>query len=329
MPIQCLSNKYLERCGTQTGFVQDEDGKLCLETNSAFGIFVSRVYDSGERGTEWNRLELDISPNAALEVRVWIDDDMQEEEIPQGAEELYAYVAGNAQYVSNYREMLLYGKGCGRYARLAIKVFPKDTAEKQMFRGYRLTFPKETFTCYLPTIYQNNEQLERFLAVQESIYLGLERDIESFAVNMDYELCDRHLKKLVKWMGWGELAEMDDADILRKLLKTGVSLISRKGTCSYYTELTEILIGKKAVIIEEPELRRATLLILERPEDGWEAKMEWVRKNVPIGIQMEIVVLHKTDMLDGQCFLDVTACLADTESELAGGGIDIDNIRLL
>lgn len=327
MPIQCLSNKYLERCGTQTGFVQDEDGKLCLETNSAFGIFVSRVYDSGERGTEWNRLELDISPNAALEVRVWIGDDMQEEDNSRGIEELYVYVEGNAQYVSNYREMLLYGKGCGRYARLAVKYFPKDTTEKQEFSGYRLTFPKESFTRYLPMIYQNNIQLERFLAVQESIYLGLERDIESFAVNMDYELCDRHLKKLAKWMGWGELAEMVDADILRKLLKTGISLISRKGTCSYYTELTEILIGKKAVIIEEPELRRATLLIRERPEDGWEAKMEWVRKNVPIGIQMEIVVLHKTDRIDGQCFLDETAYL--TDSELIEGGIDIDSIKLL
>lgn len=327
MPIQCLSNKYLERCGTQTGFVQDEDGKLCLETNSAFGIFVSRVYDSGERGTEWNRLELDISPNAALEVRVWIGDDMQEEDNSRGIEELYVYVEGNAQYVSNYREMLLYGKGCGRYARLAVKYFPKDTTEKQEFSGYRLTFPKESFTRYLPMIYQNNIQLERFLAVQESIYLGLERDIESFAVNMDYELCDRHLKKLAKWMGWGELAEVVDADILRKLLKTGISLISRKGTCSYYTELTEILIGKKAVIIEEPEIRRATLFIRERPEDGWEAKMEWVRKNVPIGIQMEIVVLHKTDRIDGQCFLDETAYL--TDSELIEGGIDIDSIKLL
>lgn len=329
MSIQCLSNKYLRRCGTETGFIREKDEELCLERDSAFGIFVSRIYDSGERGTEWNRLELNISSNVVLEVCVWIDDDMQEEYISRGTEELYTYVAGNAQYVSNYREMLLYGKGGGRYARLAVKIYPKDTAEKQVFKGYRLTFPKESFTCYLPTIYQNNEQLERFLAVQESIYLGLERDIESFAVNMDYELCDRHLKKLAKWMGWGDLAEMVDADILRKLLKTGISLISRKGTCSYYTELTEILIGKKAVIIEEPELRRATLLIRERPENGWEAKLEWVRKNVPIGIQMEIVVLHKTDRVDGQCFLDETACLTETESELIEGGIDIDSIELL
>lgn len=329
MPIQCLSNKYLWRCGTQTGFHQGKGGELRLERNSAFGIFVSRIYDSGERGLEWNRLELDISSNAVLEVCVWINDDMQEEEIPQGTEELYAYMAENAQYVSNYREMLLYGKGCGRYARFAVKIFPKNTSEEQVFGGYRLTFPKESFTRYLPVIYQNNIQLERFLAVQESIYLGLERDIESFAVNMDYELCDSHLEKLAKWMGWGELTEMVDEGTLRKLLRTGISLISKKGTCSYYTELTEILIGKKAVVIEEPELRRATLLIRERPEDGWEDKLEWVRKNVPIGIKMEFVVLHKTDRVDGQCFLDETACLTENDSELIEGGIDIDSIELL
>lgn len=326
MPIQCLSNKYLWRCGTQTGFYQGKDGELYLRRNSDFGIFVSRIYDSRERGTEWNRLELDISLNVVLEVCVWIGDEMREENNSRGMEELYAYVAGNAQYVSNYREMLLYGKGCGRYARFAVKIFPKDTTEK-VFRGYRLTFPKESFTRYLPMIYQDNIQLERFLAVQESIYLGLERDIESFAESMDYELCGAKLSKLAEWMGWGDLVGTVDADILRKLLKTGISLISRKGTCSYYTELTEILIGKKAVIIEEPELRRATLLIRERPEDGWEDKLEWVRKNVPIGIQMEFAVLHKTDRVDGQCFLDETACL--TDSELIEGGIDIDSIKLL
>lgn len=329
MPVQCLSNKYMWRCGTLTGFFQGKGGKLHLKKNAAFGIFVSRIYDSGEAGTEWNRLELDISSNVALEAYVWLADDMREEDAEWGAEELYEYVAGNAQYNSNYREMLLYGRGCGRYVRLAVKIFSKDTAGEQLFGGYRLTFPKESFTRYLPAIYQNNEQLERFLAVQESIYLGVERDIDSFAEMLDFELCGKRLAKLAGWMGWGDLAGEVDEDTLRKLLKTGISLISRKGTCSYYTELTEILIGRKAVIIEEPELRRATLLIRERPEDGWEDKLEWVKKNVPIGINMEFVVLHKTDTLDGQFFLDETAYLTENDSEITEEGIDIDSIKLL
>lgn len=329
MPTQCLSNKYLWRCGITTGFYQGKSGELCLKKDSAAGIFVSRIYDSGEGGTEWNRLELDISSNAALEVCVWLADDMREEDTARGAEELYQYVAGNAQYSSNYRETLLYGRGCGRYARLAIKIFPKDAAGEQIFQGYRLSFPKESFTRYLPVIYQGNGQLERFLAVQESIYLGLERDIDSFAELMDYELCGRQLVKLAGWMGWGDLSEKLDEDTLRKLLRTGVSLISKKGTCSYYTELVEILIGKKAVVIEEPKLRRVILLIRERPDDGWEDKLEWVKKNVPIGIKMEFMVLHKTDRLDEQFFLDETAYLTKTDSELIDGGIDIDSIRLL
>lgn len=329
MPIQCLSNKYLWRCGTQAGFSEGKDGKLYLEGNRAFGIFVSRIYDSGEAGTEWNRMELDISPNVALQVCVWLADDMREKNPEQGAEELYGYVESNAQYISNYRETLLYGKGGGRYARLAVKIFPGEKAEEKVFRGYRLTFPKESFTRYLPAVYQNNWQLERFLAVQESIYLGLERDIDSLAESMDYELCDRNLEKLAKWMGWGELAGEVDGNTLRKLLRTGISLISKKGTCSYYTELAEILIGKKAVLVEEPELRRAVLLILERPENGWEDRLKWMERNVPIGIEMKFVVLHKTDRLDGQFFLDKTSYLSETESEFTEWGINIDGIRLL
>ena len=329
MPVQCLSNKYMWRCGTLAGFYQGKDGELYLKKNSASGIFVSRIYDSGEGGTEWNRLELDISSNAALETHVWLADDLREEDAVQGAEELYQYVAGNAQYNSNYRDILLYGRGCGRYARFAVRIFPKDAAGEPVFRGYRLTFPKESFTRYLPAIYQNNEQLERFLAVQESIYLGLERDIDSFAEMLDYEFCGKRLAKLAGWMGWGDLAGKVDEGTLRKLLKTGISLISKKGTCSYYTELAEILIGRKAVVIEEPELCRAILLIREQPGDGWEDKLEWMKKNGPIGIKMEIIIMHKTDRLDGQFFLDETAYLAETDSELTKEGIDIDGIRLL
>lgn len=329
MPIQCLSNKYLWRCGEQEGFSEGKDGELYLEGNRASGIFVSRIYDSGKAGTEWYRMELDISANVALQVCVWLADDMREKNPAPGAEELYEYVESNAQYTSNYREILLYGKGAGRYARLAVKIFPGEKAEEKVFRGYRLTFPKESFTRYLPAIYQNNGQLERFLAVQESIYLGLERDIDSFAEGMDYELCDRNLEKLAEWMGWGELAKEADGDMLRKLLRTGVSLISKKGTCSYYTELAEILIGKKAVLIEEPELRKATLLILERPKDGWENKLKWMERSVPIGIEMKFIVLNKTDSLDERFFLDRTSCLSEADSELTERGIDIDSIRLL
>ncbi len=329
MPIQCLSNKDLQRCGTLKGFNRGKEGELCLEEKIDFGIFVSRIYDSGEAGMEWDRLELDIRPNTALEVCVWIADDMQEGDAAWGAEELYEYVKGKAQYISYYREMLLYGKGGGKYARFAVKLFPKDRVAKHTFWGYRLTFPKESFTRYLPAIYQNNEQLERFLAVQENIYLGLEREIDSFAEKLDYELCEDKVKRLAAWIGWADLVGKVDEKTLRKLLSTGISLISRKGTCSYYTELVEILIGRKAAAVEEPELRRVTLLIKERPEDGWEDKLEWVKRNAPIGITMEFVILHETDRLDGQFFLDETARLAAEESELIDGGIDIDSIGLL
>lgn len=328
MPIQCLSNRYMWRCGTYTGFRHGEEGELCPEEKRFFGIFVSRIYDSGEAGMEWNRLELDISQDMFFEAHVWIADDIRDRDLPQDVEELYGHVAGNARYVSNYREMLLYGKGCGRYAMFAVKIFYRDTKEAA-FRRYRLTFPKESFTRYLPAIYQNNRHLERFLAVHESIYLGVERAIDSFAENMDYELGDQSLARLAGWMGWGDIGEKTDKDTLRRLLRTGISLACRKGSCSYYTELAEILIGKKTVLIEEPELRRATLLIRECPEKGWEKKLEWLKKNVPIGIEMDFVVLHETDKLDGQFFLDETAYLSKTDSELTCGGIEIDRILLL
>lgn len=329
MPIQILSNRRLELCGVQRDFRPGENGELCLVDGGGLGIFVSRVYDSGEKGTQWNRLILDISANVTIRVCVWLADEMREDTWSD-TEELFDYVEGNAQYTSNYREMLLYGKGCGRYARLALKIFSGEGAGERVFYGYSLTFPKESFTRYLPSIYQDNRQLERFLAVQESIYLELERNIDAFAEDLDYELCSqKHLVRLAGWMGWGGLAELVSEDVLRRLLGRGTSLASRKGTCSYYTELTEILTGKRASVIEEPESRRATVLIWGRPAEGWEGRLEWLKKNVSIGIRMDFIVVHKTDQLDGQCFLGVTSYLGEKESELAEGGVDIDSLRLL
>ena len=227
MPVQCLSNLYLWRCGTDTGFCREKGGGLCPGENGAPGYFVSRIYDSGQGGTEWNRLELDISAGVAFKVCVWLADDMGEADYVREAEELFEYVKSNAQYISNYREVLLYGRGGGRYARLAVKIFPGEKTGEKVFRGYRMTFPKESFTRYLPAIYQGNEQLERFLAVQESLYLELERDIDSFAGSMDYELCDGPPEKVADWLGGGELAKTVDEDPLRRVVGTGISLIGK------------------------------------------------------------------------------------------------------
>lgn len=335
MAAQCLSGRKLRDCGIFEGFSEERNGGLRLAGDGRAGYFVSCTYDSGESEMQWNRLILTIGRGTAVRAHVWLFDKREEGELPQGqtsAEQQYAYVEKRAQYHSDYRRMLLYGKaqGCGRFAKLAVAVFPQDERGDRIFRGYDLSFPKESFTRYLPAIYRENLSLERFLAVQESIYLDRERRMDSLAEAMDYENCDRRqAERLARWMGWGSLASQVEEGTLRELLRTGTSLIGRKGTGGYYRELTEILTGKRAFIVEEPEKCAATVLVLEKPAAGREKGLDWLRQNVPIGMDVRFVVLDKTDRLDDRFFLDHTAMLSAYEAELLREGVEVESVRLL
>lgn len=342
---KCLSGRDLTRCGRQMNFKPDGEGKLFLPDMHGTGIFVSQTYDSGSAQTEWNRLVLDISSDAVLKAYVYLFDDYRESEEIDTLESVgrqYSALKKKAQYTSYYREMLLYGakEGRGRFARLAIEIRAqirqeggagkKPLPDRPVLEGYSLSFPKESFACYLPAIYRGNDQLDRFLAVQQSLYLELEQKIDGLAGELDYELCGRErIAGLARWMGWGGLAGTAEEGILRTLLGTGTFLTSRKGSRVYYERLAEILTGREARVIEDAEKRECILLIMGRPENGREKNLEWIRENVPMGVRMEIVILHRTDRLDGQFFLDTTACLAEYESELTEGGVSADGLRLL
>lgn len=331
---QCLSGKNLHQCGAYEGLQRGKDGVLYLKGREGQGYFVSRIYDSGEKGTQWDRLMLDIEKNTAIEAFVWVFDEREEGEQPEGkgtVKEQFEAISARAQYRSNYREMLLYGKekGCGRYARLALAVYPGGWSGNRIFRGYALSFPKESFTRYLPELYRGNEDLERFLAVQQSIYLELEQEIDTLGEMLDPVNCGkRQAELLAGWLGWGELVPLLDEETLRQLLATGLFLNSRKGTGAYYIRLTELLTGERAFLVEETESCRATILVEKKPENGKEKRLDWLRRNIPLGMDVRFVVLARTDRLDGLYFLDINAALSEYESELAPGGVNIDGLVL-
>lgn len=333
MVEKCLSSRQLSSCGMQSGFREEDGGKLCVGAGEASAVFVSRTYDSGKSQTEWGRALLQIGRNVIPQVYVWLFDEKQEGEAVDrsgGAREQFRQVKERAQYHSDYREMALYGepRGRGRYAKLALKIFPGEGSG--YFAGYSLSFPKESFTRYLPGLYRGNVPLERFLAVQESIYLELEEEIDSLEEELDCDSCSpKQAVRLLTWLGWGELAGKLPDETVRELLRTGISLISRKGTCEYYVKLTEILTGKRAVMIEETERGRAAVLVLEKPEDGREAHLNWLRQNVPLFARIDFVVLDRTDRLDDRFFLDRNAYLSEREPGLLKDGVGIGRLMLL
>lgn len=334
----CFSSKDMRRCGSCRGFEEKEGepaaGELVFSGGEETAIYVSRTYDSGVRGTQWNRSVLDLGKSAVFRQYVYISEDAQEMEAIgelKGVEEQFGYIREHAQYVSDYRDMLLYGEkgGQGRYARLGVEIYSLQYKEKALFEGYEISFPKESFTRYLPGIYRGNKGLERFLAVFQNLYLSLEKEIESIAKMLDFELCSQgQLEYLAEWMGWGELTKLADPETLRRLLHTGTGLLSRKGSVFYYERLGSILAGCEAAVLEDREAGSFILYIKGEVSRKRQQALEFIRNNAPVGVDMEIVIVHDTYRLDNSCFLDCTALLSEKELALAHGGIGIQDIRL-
>ena len=116
MPTHCLSGRCLQRCGSQYGF-RSIGGCLSVKKDCASAIFVSKVYDSGREGTEWNHLLLDIGRDAMLELYVWVFDRIDEEDEIQLQRNVGIWFRtrkADAQYSSHYRNMLVYGNAGGR-----------------------------------------------------------------------------------------------------------------------------------------------------------------------------------------------------------------------
>lgn len=331
---QCLSSVRLLESGAAVGLMQREDGRLTLPEGAQRGFFVSRTYDSGEKDTEWNRLLLDLEYGAVFWAYVYLFNGEEEKEAldRMDAAGQSAYLKACAQCRTQYRDSLICGEETrrGRYAKLCVELFAAKEKRTVCFSGFSISFPREDFTAYLPAVYQNNEALSRYMAVLQSVYLDMEEKIEGIAQGLDYESCTREQeKRLASWIGWEDAAQTVDEHTLRRLLRRGVYLACRKGTKAYYEELAEILTRKESFLVEEKGKRVCRLYIKGIPEAGRADYLELLKRRAPLDVRMEILILKRTDRLDGKYFLDSTAALCEKEWELSGQGIDPEEFMLL
>lgn len=335
MAAKFLSAKHLQKCGKQKGFVTDKSGVLLLAAGQRRGIFVSRTYDSTETDTCWDRLKLHVGDNTPFSVYVLLFSRPETGLHIDGMEDLeeqYTFMKRHAAVVSSYEDVLLYknGRKGTRYLKLCIEILRGQELKKYRLEGYEITFPKDNFMRYLPSVYQENPELEKYMAAVQQQYLDLEDRIDGIAMQLDYECCDRRqLLQLTGFLGYErQSAELESAMLIR-LLRGGTLLARRKGTGRYYTDLVTLLTGEKAVLTEDKPNKKCTLLIRCRPEEIRRDYVDWIVGNAPLGVEMEAVYLCPSDRLTEGCFLDYTAQISEKECALGSAGVNIDNILLI
>lgn len=332
MTRRCLSAENLWDYGNWEGFQCKEEGGPRLMKHRRRGFFISQTYCGGAQ-IEWDRFTLEMEGNAAFKVYVLLFNDAETGRMIDGMKsiwEMLEYFRDKAQITSNYDDFLLYREGLGafRYLKFCVDVHTSSGQGEVFFKGYSIRFPKENFTTYLPSLYQNDKDLELFNAVLQAFYLNMEERISELPERMDASVCPtQQLRQLAEWLGYENAADVLDEERLRKLILKGPAFAGRRGTPTYYEELTALLTGKEARLLERKGSNECTLLLYEEPEE-WDV-IHYIISCAPIGICMKAKVLCKTDHLDDDCYLDYTAEITKKECELRREGIAVDNIILL
>lgn len=344
---------------------QGQYRNMCLNeedvlTGNGSGTFtyIAPVFDSTQEQETWQSLHLDLEmTDCRLEVMAAASDEDFREFLEDSSvcfeqkEELLFSL--NGIYRENTMDLLL-TQLSGRYFYLLLKLHAPMEGSFSIYSA-RMEFPKNTFLEYFPEVYQRNSDFfERYISIFQTLYLDLERAVDSLVDRLDYEKAvGDDLTELAEWAGLDELwikeALRDKKeDRLRRLIQNTNEIQSRKGTKKALKLLFDILYEKDVKILEyhqwyeevrqTPELLKLyrrlygdfdaiTVFLDEKADEASEAEqkehMQAVAQTLlPIGMKARIIPLDANSHLDSHCYLGKNSRLASP------AGVQADNSRL-
>lgn len=152
----------------------------------------------------------------------------------------------------------------GRYLWLKLRLVTFDEKSRPSVRTARVYYPRQSYLRYLPPLYREDTVsaafLERFLAIFESVFQGIEGEIDGLHRYFDPALAP---EGFLRWLGsWINLSVEQElpAERVRRLIRRAPDLYGRKGTPSALAEFLEIYTGRPVYLTEH--LRHMRPLVL-------------------------------------------------------------------
>lgn len=142
----------------------------------------------------------------------------------------------------------------GRFLWLKLRLVTFDERSRPSIRAARIYYPRLSYLRYLPPVYREDELsaafLERFLALFETVFQGLDREIDQLHMYFDPMLAPA---EFLRWLGsWINLSieEGLPEERVRRLIRRAPELYGRKGTPAALTEFLEIYTGRPVFLTE-------------------------------------------------------------------------------
>jgi len=252
----------------------DDGLRFSSGSESGVGIFLSRIFDSGERGCEWHRLTVSLENGTPEDLRLTVYAADSEEFISGGRRlnilsvfedptlslqqkrELFEPLA--QKKTADAADVLLHGI-TGRYIWVLAELYSRSD-KPAVFREIRLILPASSWIDYLPQIYRRGDGdshfLERYLAIFQTVYEELDARIADSAYYFDPE-CTEY--EFLLWLAeWIDISDswLWEEEKLRRFIMKAISLYRRRDTRESLEKIIELYTGEKPYIVEEFSLNR-------------------------------------------------------------------------
>ncbi len=335
----------------------------CLQgAGSGYSAWLAPVFDSMDMGSTWHRLCLSGTfENCKYEILAAATDADISGELEDGGLTPADWTAILKRYTwvrrVNTDDMLLHSL-TGRYLWVMVGVTGASGDSRFCLEGYHAEFPWQSFTEYLPEIYQEEGRdsfFERYMAALQSMYEDLEREVDSLPEYLDYELSpDGNLYRFFRWVGGCQGSSEFTPAQIRYLIRNLQKIQSGRGTKPVMEMMARLAAGGRGVgivehfkwhdwmknsrgLLDEYERlfgkREDTFTVMvdmmERGEPVSREKLAgFLEDFTPFGMYCNVVMLDWNSHMDAHCYLDRNSCLSVPELGDAGGVVLSENYIL-
>ena len=265
MPRYSIRKNRL-KSGSVTGFIQNENGVLCVDPSSMYHIILLKGIDSTQKAAEWGRISFKAegSEDAIYSLYVlaidnpekagYTDRYLTNEEIPAPERLSFLKKQGARRFLKT-QDCLVYDLE-GRYLYIALEA---TTEEELLISQMVVDSTGDNFMNTFPQVYQERGSFfHRYISIYSSIYNDFQREIDSLYEILDLDTCPEELLIIYgSWLGINLRAGLFPIEITRKLVKEAYSLNRMKGTREAVERVLTIILGEKPVIVEHNQVRDA------------------------------------------------------------------------
>ncbi|MCH5281442.1 MAG: hypothetical protein J1E61_08220 [Lachnospiraceae bacterium] len=350
--------------GCKEHMIHRLDGLYVEEGYMEKATFWSRILDSASAGTIWHRMTCNMPDRGQAVIRIsfYTSDEILFE---ADGEILDLKKVLRSRELSSERKMdicqpflkkqtpmepdILLHSLEGRYLWFLLEIFPQ-VKEPIGISGLMVYFPAQSWTAKLPEVYRremgNDSFLDRFLAIYQSIYDDISRQMKEFINCLDVEVADICLlRDMASWMGIEE-PYMWTKEQLRYLLSHAREFSGARGTKRGLEMFGKLYTKELPFVIEWQEWQdhREThgrllkslyaddpysITVLVRAEciktyKDHQALLRVLEKEKPIQMTLRLVVLEPYIFMDRYSYLGVNSVLGEYENASLGNSSRLD-----